>query len=183
MSTTTTTTTGRCDVCGRSSGNHVISKNYNDLYLTILKIGQSRVSTGLKYSDLIRELATHGYDTSNDCVVLAIKRWFLDSFFHLPDHHNPCNDLDDLNNHTTCHFILKGDSSLALIEHETMERSIRQARNAILLSILALLLSLLTIGEVHDWVKAQFSRNNMKTSKPLPHAVPTQHQPVIDSTK
>lgn len=145
-------TENKCDVCGGSHHRHIKSKGYDDLYLTILKIGQARVSTGLKYGYLLDELKQHGYDIDNGCVLLAIQYWFFNSFYHLTNDDNPCMSPSDLKRHSGCSFILKGEASLVLIEHETMEKSMRQSRYAIRWAIIAVLVSLLSISEVHDWI-------------------------------
>lgn len=98
-------------------------KNYDRLYLDILKIGRKKVGEGLSYNELKEHLIKKGYDFENDCIDLAVRQWFCDSFCHQGQEDNPYNSILDLDNHLDCSFILKGDSSLRLIEYDTSKRS------------------------------------------------------------
>lgn len=99
------------------------TKNYEKLYLDILKIGRKNVSVGLSYSELKKHLTKKGYNFENDCIDLAVRQWFCDSFCHQGQEDNPYNSILDLDNHLECNFILKGDASLRLIEYDTSKRS------------------------------------------------------------
>lgn len=98
-------------------------KSYDRLYLDILKIGRKKVGEGLSYNKLKEHLIKKGYDFENDCIELAVKQWFCDSFCHQGQEDNPYNSILDLDNHLDCNFILKGDASLRLIEYDTSKRS------------------------------------------------------------
>lgn len=98
-------------------------KSYDRLYLDILKIGRKKVGEGLSYNELKDLLIKKGYDFENDCIDLAVRQWFCDSFCHQGQEDNPYNSILDLNNHLDCNFILKGDASLRLIEYDTSKRS------------------------------------------------------------
>lgn len=98
-------------------------KSYDRLYLDILKIGRKKVGEGLSYNKLKEDLIKKGYDFENDCIELAVRQWFCDSFCHQGQEDNPYNSILDLNNHLKCNFILKGDASLRLIEYDTSKRS------------------------------------------------------------
>jgi hypothetical protein len=98
-------------------------RNYDRLYLDILKIGRKKVGVGLSYNELKELLIMKGYDFENDCINLAVRQWFYDSFCHQGLEDNQYNSILDLNNHLDCNFILKGDVSLRLIEYDTSKRS------------------------------------------------------------
>jgi hypothetical protein len=118
-----------------------MSKNYDHLYLNILKIGQSKTETGLSYDVLKEELTKMGYDFENDCIELAVKQWFYDSF-----HHFACNEKydswEDLDNHADCNCILKGESCLMLLDYRNSNNSNRAAWIALGLGVLAVLLTI-----------------------------------------
>jgi hypothetical protein len=115
---------------------------YDELYLNILRIGQSRVDTGLSYDNLRIELIKQGYDFENDCIELAVKQWFYDSFYHRGKEDNPYNCVEDLEKHLDCSFILKGDSCLRLIEYDKAHKSNLAGWISLILSLLAIFYSI-----------------------------------------
>jgi hypothetical protein len=131
------------------------SKKYDNLYLNILEIGQHKVDTGLSYNDLKNELEKLGYDFENDCVELAVKQWFYDSFCHRTIDDNPYTEFDHLENHLDCNFIMKGDSCLRLIEHKTAKLSSRAGWFSLIVSIIAILYSVF-----HDYSTEEPQKNN-----------------------
>ena len=113
-------------------------KTYDKLYLRILQIGQSKLGEGLSYNDLTDILEKDGYDFSNDCIELAVKHWFYESFFHVGGDDNPYLCFTDLENHKDCGFVLKGEHCLVLLEHNTSNRNINIAWIAIVLTFIGL---------------------------------------------
>jgi len=118
------------------------NKKYDKLYLNILRIGQSRVDTGLSYNELREELINRGYDFKNDCIELAVKQWFYDSFYHRGQEDNPYTSVVDLEKHLDCSFILKGDSCLRLIEYDKAHKSNLAGWISLILSVLAIFYSI-----------------------------------------
>jgi len=115
-----------------------MKKNYDELYLQIIKIGRSRVNEGLSYNDLISELKCRGYDIKNDCVELAVKQWFYQSFNHYGADDNPYTCVKDLDNHQDCQFILNGDACLRLIEYDTSRKSTIAGYISLILALIAI---------------------------------------------
>lgn len=103
---------------------------YKKLYLDILMIGQNSVNTGLSFNDLKCKLEQKGYDFKNDCIELAVKQWFYDSFHHRGADDNEYKTIEDLDNHLDCNFILKGESCLKLISYRASWFSMMTARFA-----------------------------------------------------
>tara|TARA_R110002049_G_scaffold133671_2_gene293072 strand:+ start:56 stop:421 length:366 start_codon:yes stop_codon:yes gene_type:complete len=112
-------------------------KKYNTLYLDILKIGSIKLSDGLSYDVLKKELEKKGYDFENDCIELAVKQWFYDSFHHYADD-NELTNVYDLENHLHCNFILKGASALKLIEFKTSRNRLRVAMCSLFIALIAI---------------------------------------------
>lgn len=112
---------------------------YKKLYLDILKIGQNSVNTGLSFNDLKCKLEQKGYDFKNDCIELAAKQWFYDSFHHRGADDNEYKTIEHLDSHLDCNFILKGESCLKLISYRTSWFSMMTARFALGISLCAFL--------------------------------------------
>lgn len=119
-----------CPSCYGDMSTHTGRTDYQELYLTILKIGQSKVNHGMTYRDLINELAIRGYNIDNGCLQQAVKKWFHEAYFHITVQGKTCN-FDELDEHSDCTFILKGESGLLLLEHEKINKTISLARWAI----------------------------------------------------
>lgn len=131
-------------------------ETYDDLYLTILKIGRMRIEGGLSYIDLCEELKNIGYDLENDCIEFAIKNWFLHSFIHYDEEYNEFkpNKLSDLDAHKECNFILSGKSCLALIEYENSIRNIRYAKIAMLIAFVSTFITIISL--IANYLSHQF---------------------------
>jgi len=112
---------------------------YKKLYLDILKIGHNSVNTGLSFNDLKCKLEHKGYDFKNDCIELAVKQWFYDSFHHRGADDNEYKTIDNLDNHLDCNFILKGESCLKLISFRASWFSMMTARYALAIGLGAFL--------------------------------------------
>lgn len=124
--------------------NSLLMALYDNLYIEILKIGRTNVTDGLSYNKLKSELESKGYDFENDCIELAVKRWFFDSFHHiLSDHHNV--DFSDFEEHSHCNFIMTGDACLKLIAFETSENNINLMKWSVKLALLASILALVSL--------------------------------------
>lgn len=122
-------------------------ETYDDLYLTILKIGRNRIEGGLSYIDLCKELKKSNYNLQNDCIEFAIKNWFLHSFVHYDKENKefkPSN-LSDLEKHKDCNFILSGKSCLALIEYENSIRNIHYAKIAMLMAFVSIFITTISL--------------------------------------
>ncbi len=140
---------------------------YKKLYTDILKIGVEKLNTGLSYSVLIEELKKKGYNFDNDCIEIAVKQWFFDCF-----HHKTATDkietLHDIDNHLYCNWILKGESCLVLIEHNTSKRNLKIAMIAIIISIVSLLFQLrselnsVNKNETQILIKGELKNNSPK---------------------
>ncbi len=70
-----------------------------------------------------------------DCIEIAVRQWFYDSFHHEGADDNPYNEPDDLLNHADCNFVLKGEACLKLISYDNTIRSQRVAYIALIISL------------------------------------------------
>ena len=143
--------TERCTACGNDitvGSSH--NRNFDSLYLTMLEIGQSKVETGITYHELIFELQKRGYNIQSGCIELAIKHWFFNAFFHKADKDCPLTTLEDLDTHLGCDFILKGETSLLLLEHQNTKRTLNLARNAIYVGVIAAIITFFGVLFTYD---------------------------------
>jgi len=115
--------------------------SYDDLYIDILKIGRQNVTTGLSYNTLKTQLVKKGYDFSNDCIELAVKQWFYDSFHHKGENFEAITTLE-LDKHLDCNFIMKGDACLKLTGYETSKRNVKLMIASVVIAVVAILISL-----------------------------------------
>lgn len=116
--------------------------SYNDLYITILKIGKDRMEDGISINQLKKELILRGFDLSNDCTERATLHCFLCNFVHYDRNEHKLDgdvDLSNIDGHENCNFILRSDSCLAIIEHETSVRNIKIAMTALFVAILSII--------------------------------------------
>ena len=118
-----------------------IKKN-NSLYVKILRMGQTFIDTGISYNSLKSLLEKDGYDFSNNCIEIAVKQWFFDSFHH-KGVDGKLVSIEDLENHLNCNFILKGDAGLKLADHDTSKMNLNIARKAMIISIIVLCATIL----------------------------------------
>jgi len=114
-------------------------KTYKTLYLAMLEVGQEKVQDGVSYNEIKALLSKERYDFENDCVELAVKQWFYDSFHHRGADDNPLLDVRDLDRHLDCKFILKGESCLKLLSYQT-------SRNSVRVGVIAALISMMAVG-------------------------------------
>ena len=119
-------------------------RNYNNLYINILKIGVSQLDQGLSYTLLKEKLEKKGYDFSNDCIELAVKQWFINCFQHYmgPEDIAEMGEIktvDDLERHLYCNFVLEGKACLTYVEHRKSKRNLILAYVAIVIAVLSLL--------------------------------------------
>ncbi|MCK8143400.1 hypothetical protein MW871_16025 [Flavobacterium sp. I-SCBP12n] len=119
-----------------------IKKN-NAIYAKILRIGQTFIDTGVSYNKVKTLLENDGYDFENSCIEIAVKQWFFDSFHHKGEDGKKV-ELEDLDNHLDCNFILKGDAGLTLADYDTSKMNLNIARKAMIISIIALIASIIT---------------------------------------
>ncbi|KAA6332905.1 hypothetical protein EZS27_018636 [termite gut metagenome] len=132
------------------------SKNYDSLYLEILKIGIEKVNDGLSFNQLKNKLEKKGYDFENDCIELAVKQWFVDNFIHYEiidekiggDIKETILEMVDNigkleNGHLDCNFILKGTACLALLQHKNARNSLHYTFGAFAVALIALIISIL----------------------------------------
>ncbi len=155
----------QCPSCFGDIATHRGRTDYQELYLTILQIGQSRVNHGMRYSDLLSELSKRGFNIDNGCLQQAVKQWFYDAYFHITSGGNKC-DLNEVDEHSACTFILKGESSLLLLEHDKISKTIALAKSAILVAIIV---GALTI--VISWYLAYHPIVNQETRSKNPQAI------------
>jgi len=115
--------------------------SYKKLYIDILKIGVEKLDTGISYCTLKEELEAKGYNLKNNCIEIAVKQWFFDCFHHKTST-DEIKDLNDIDEHLHCNWVLKGESCLTLTEHNTSKRNLYIAVIAIIISTISLLLQL-----------------------------------------
>jgi hypothetical protein len=124
-----------------------ITRKYDDMYLRILEIGQSKLETGLTFTELENQLISEGYDIqNNDCIELPVKKWFLESFdnFTLEDG-EICETVDHVSNYKDRNCVLKGSHCLILLEHQTSKNNLFIARTAICISVIAAIFQIIDI--------------------------------------
>ncbi|MBK9378150.1 MAG: hypothetical protein IPM86_07865 [Saprospiraceae bacterium] len=105
-----------------------MSKQIDDkLYLRILQLGRENLTNGLKFNSLISTLQQEGY-TINNCTNRSIREWFYNSFFHEEAHcqNGNFNNVQELDNHKNCGFVLKADTCMKLLQFEESEKSHKQ---------------------------------------------------------
>jgi hypothetical protein len=124
-----------------------MSQKYDNLYIDILKIGRRTVGTGVSYETLKQKLESKGYDFNNDCIELAVKQWFFDCFHHRGEDNKPLTDINQLEKHLHCNFILKGETCIMLVEHEKSKRNIAIAWLSFTVALLTITYTL-----IHDWL-------------------------------
>jgi len=140
-----------------------IRKN-NSLYVKILRIGLTFIDTGISYNGLKSLLEREGYDFNNNCIELAVKQWFYDSFHH-KGKDGKLVSLEDLDNHLDCGFILKGDSGLLLADHDASKMNLAVARKAMIISIIALMASILI--PINDKLFSDKGETNIKPANTI----------------
>jgi hypothetical protein len=136
---------------------------YKRLYLDILKIGQNSVNTGLSFNDLKCKLEQKGYDFKNDCIELAVKQWFYDSFHHRGADDNQYKTIEDLDNHLDCNYNLKGESCLKLISYRASWFSMMTARFALAISFGAFIVGFWNLN-----LKMNETQKSTSTNQSLP---------------
>jgi hypothetical protein len=124
-------------------------KTYKELYLSMLEIGQERVHEGVSYNQMRETLVRKGYKFDNDCIELAVKQWFYDSFHHTGADDNPFLSVKDLDNHLHCSFILKGESCLKLLDYQTSSNGVRVGFIALFISVVAVAFTIYGILNSH----------------------------------
>ena len=113
-------------------------RTYKDLYFRILQIGQSRLLTGISYNTLYKQLKDEGFDCENNCVDIAIRHCFVDSFFHITND-KEFTGIENLNEHQDCDFVLRNTQSFMLLEHQ-------RSRNTLWIAWIALGLTMIGIA-------------------------------------
>lgn len=119
-------------------------KVYDALYLDILIIGRANVETGLSYKILRKQLESKGYDFSNEYIETAVKVWYYDSFHHAEASHGNI-EFEDLDNHLSCNFVMKGDACLKLLSHKKSEFNNKLTLYSVVLAGIALIASIAAI--------------------------------------
>jgi len=133
---TITNTRPLCDVCNKDIHKEPrLTRKYDDLYLSILQVGQRRVNHGISYSYLLEELSKKGFDIYNGCIEIAIKHWFCNAYYHVLEKGKFC-EAQELEDHSSCSFILSAESSLLLLEHEKVSKTIKLMWLTIIASII-----------------------------------------------
>lgn len=139
------------------------------LYLRILQLGRENLTEGLKFNSLISTLEQEGY-TINNCTNRSIREWFYNSFFHEEAHcqNGNFNNVQELDNHLNCGFVLKADTCMKLLQFEESEKSnkliqVLTGQTEIYQNQVELLQGQLKIAESNT----KDARNESKTSKCL----------------
>ena len=99
-----------------------IISEYSNIYIKILEIGESKLSVGLSYHELIKELKT--CIEFNGCSVIAIKKFFCDNFFHKELHDGKSTiTLAEFDTHHNCNFVMSGDAWNKLQQYKHFQNS------------------------------------------------------------
>lgn len=141
--------------------------NYDKLYLRILEIGRSRLERGISYIELFEILENEGYNVRHNLNIdLALKHWFFEAFYHVAEKGRECTEPLHIGTHGGCIFILKGEHSLKLVEHETSVRNYKIAMGAFIIAIITLVATI----DFQKFFKKNVSTNrgitNTTTTKP-----------------
>jgi hypothetical protein len=157
-------------------------KTYKDLYFRILQIGQSRLLTGISYNKLLEILAQEGYDTKDEIIETAIKHWFYESFFHISDEECPLDNFRQLKDHLECSFVLRGEHSLTLVDHDNSQRNILFAWIALFMSTVGIGFSILQTFYTQQQLK-QGQQQTRETIQNLHKSVNTYKPPTYPEAK
>lgn len=99
-----------------------IISEYSNIYVKILEIGESKLSVGLSYHELINELKT--CIEFNGCSVIAIKKFFCDNFFHKELHDGKSTvTIAEFDTHHNCNFIMSGEAWNKLQQYKHFQNS------------------------------------------------------------
>lgn len=95
---------------------------YSNIYVKILEIGESKLSVGLSYHELINELKT--CIEYNGCSVIAIKKFFCDNFFHKELHDGKSTiTIAEFDTHHNCNFVMSGEAWNKLQQYKHFQNS------------------------------------------------------------
>ncbi len=132
------------------------AKTYADLYLRILQIGKERLQSGITYNELYNQLKQEDFDCGNDCIDLAVKHWFVESFFHVSNDIEIYTGINNIDQHKDCHFVLRGEHSLTLLDHQKSKNNLKIACIAVAIAF---------IGVVASIVQTEIALNSLKKSQ------------------
>lgn len=95
---------------------------YSNIYVKILEIGESKLSVGISYHELIKELKT--CIDVNGCSIIAIKKFFCDNFFHKELHDGKSSvTIADFDTHHNCNFVMSGEAWNKLQQYKHFQNS------------------------------------------------------------
>lgn len=99
-----------------------IISEYSNIYVKILEIGESKLSVGISYHELIKELKT--CIEFNGCSVIAIKKFFCDNFFHKELHDGKSSvTIAEFDTHHNCNFVMSGEAWNKLQQYKHFQNS------------------------------------------------------------
>ena len=85
---------------------------YSNIYIKVLEIGESKLSSGIAYCDLLVELKD--CVEINNCSTIALKKFFCDNFFHKELHDGKSTvTIAEFEEHLCCNFVMAGEACVA----------------------------------------------------------------------
>ncbi|MBK6544580.1 MAG: hypothetical protein IPG12_04830 [Saprospiraceae bacterium] len=128
-------------------------KEYKDLYKTILEIGKTKINSGISYNELCQTLSEKSF-IIDGCSSLAIRKFFCDNFYHIPQENIPEPNPKNLStHHCTCNFVMIDDACLYLEKLNELEHLKEDGKNTRRLANWAIAIGVISafIGNWPDW--------------------------------
>lgn len=95
---------------------------YSNIYIKVLEIGESKLSSGIAYCDLLKELKD--CIEINNCSTIALKKFFCDNFFHKELHDGKSTvTIAEFEEHLCCNFVMSGEAWNKLQQYRHFQNS------------------------------------------------------------
>ncbi|MFZ1523494.1 MAG: hypothetical protein WAT22_01680 [Saprospiraceae bacterium] len=95
---------------------------YSNIYIKVLEIGESKLSSGIAYCDLLTELKD--CIEINNCSTIALKKFFCDNFFHKELHDGKASvTIAEFEGHLCCNFVMSGEAWNKLQQYRHFQNS------------------------------------------------------------
>lgn len=95
---------------------------YSNVYEKILELGESKLTDGISYHQLLDELKENV--KLNNCSKTAIKKFFCDNFFHKELHEGKSSvTLLEFDTHHNCNFVMSGEAWSKLQQYRHFQNS------------------------------------------------------------
>ncbi len=172
-----------CADCGRGLRKRLDSENINEpivinprlhpkpelLYKRVLEIGSENILKGISFNELFHILKYHeNFSIEEDsCLERCLREWFWNSFFHEEAHCLKNSNVNTLDEHLDCSFILNADSCIKLMSFKESENNkkatetnIDIARKSLQVANLSLFIALFTM--MYPLISDRIYQNNLE---------------------